>query len=79
MEIEPVGCIRMFVCPMNFGAGRKGNKSICWIGRPNLCKIGLFLSYFVYKLCFREISIIIMAICGQNKQFWVIFKENKKQ
>ena len=72
MKIEPMACIWIFECTMIFRAARNDQKWSCWLFRPNLCELGLFRPYFACWLSFREISMITMVICGQNKLFWLI-------
>ena len=79
MKIEPVACIWMFVCAMNFWAARNGKKWSYWLFRPNLRELGLFHPYFVCKCSFREILMIIIVILDQNKPIWLILKIQKSK
>ena len=80
MKIEPVTFIWMFVCAMNFWAGRNGKKK--WnfeLFRFNLCELGLFHPYFVCKCSFREISMKKMVILDQSKPIMLILKIKKSE
>ena len=77
MKIEPVTCIWVFVCAMNFWAARNAQNEVFDFSSPTC--VGLFHSYFGCKCNFREISMIKMVISYQNKQIWLILKiKNKK-
>ena len=77
MKIEPLTCIWMFVCAMNFWPGRNGNRWSFWFFRPNLPQLGPFHPYFVCKCCFRAISIIKMVILDQSKPILLYLKIKK--
>ena len=79
MKIEPVTCIWMFVCAVNFSAARNGKKWNFGLFRPNLCELGLFHPYFVNKFNFREISIIKIVILDQSKPISLILKIKKSK
>ena len=74
MKIEPVTCIWMSVCAMNFWATRNCKKLSFGLFRPNLPQLGLFHPYFVCKCNFREISMIKMVIWDQSKPISLIFE-----
>ena len=61
MKIEPVACIWMFLCAMNFWAARNGKKLSFWLFMPNPRELVLFRPYFVSKCSFREILNIIFS------------------
>ena len=77
MKIEPVTCVWMFVCAMNFWAARNGKKLNFGLFRPNLRELGLFHPYFVCKYSFREISMIKIVILDQSKPISLILKIEK--
>ena len=81
MKIEPVTCIRIFVCAMNFWAARNGKKLSFGLFMPNLPQLGLhvFHSYFVCRCSFREISMIKMVILDQSKPILLILKKQKQK
>ena len=74
MKIEPVTCIWMFVCAMNFWAARNGKNFNFWLFRTNLCELGLFHLYFVCKCSSREISMIKKFFLNQSKSISLILK-----
>ena len=79
MKIEPVTCIWMFVCMMNFWAARNGKKWNFGLFRPNLREFGLFHPYIEGKWSFTEISMIKIVILDQSKPISQMFKiENSK-
>ena len=53
---EPLTCIWIFVCGINFWAARNGKTWSVGLFRPNLRELGLFHPYFVCKCSFRDIS-----------------------
>ena len=77
MKIEPLACIWMLVCVMNFWAARNGKKWRYWLVRPNLRELELFHPYFVCKCHFREILMINMVIFYQNKPIVKVWKYKK--
>ena len=77
MKIEPVTCIWMFVCVMNFWAARNDKKWSFLLFRPNLRELGLFRPYFVCECSFREISMIKMVILDQSEPILLILKIEK--
>ena len=79
MKIEPLTCIWMFVCAMNFRAARNNQKLTFLLFRPNQSELGLFYPYFVWKCSFREISMIKIFILDQNKPIWLILKIKKSK
>ena len=75
MKIEPVTCIWMFVCVINFWAARNGKIWSFGLFRPNLRELGLFHPYFVCKYSFREISMIKIVISDQSKLISLYLKK----
>ena len=77
MKIEPVTCIWIFVCALNFWAARNVKRWSFWFLRPNLPQLGLFHPYFVCKCCFTAISITKIVIWDQSKPISLYFKIKK--